>query len=216
MQPTRERYQHELALLERELHALGLAADEAIKRAVWALHQRATREAQAIIRDDETLDDAAAALMEHALRVIALQGPVASELRLVSSLLHFARELERIGDYCKGIASLVMRFADLPAIELPPQIDQMAAEARSMLKEALDALVQRDADVRRRLKERDHVVDNLYETLLQSTVATMQADPALVLPGTYLLWVSHNLERIADRATNIGKYVSFIVEGKLP
>jgi phosphate transport system protein len=131
-------------------------------------------------------------------------------------LLHFARELERIGDYCKGIASLVLRFADLPAIELPNELDQMAKESRAMLKEALQALAQRDGSIRTRLKERDKVVDELYETLLQTTVASMQADPTLVLPGTYLLWVSHNLERIADRATNIGKYVSFIVEGRLP
>ena len=215
MQPVRERYQHELGLLERELLALGKAADEAVGRALWALHQRATGEAQAIVRDDTNLDEAANALQEHALQVMALQGPVASDLRLVSSILHFARELERIGDYCKGIAGLVLRFAELPPIELPPELNEMAKEARLMLAEALNALVQRDATVHLRLKQRDKLVDDCYERLVITITARRQADPAMVLPGTYLLWVNHNLERIADRATNIGKYVKFIVSGKL-
>lgn len=215
MPHLREHYVHELELLERELLALGKDIDHIVGRAIWALHQRATGEAQAIIRDDQNLDESTNALQEHALQIIALQGPVAGDLRLVSSMLHLAREIERIGDHCKHIAGLVLRFAALPPIDLPPELDEMARDARSMLAEAFAALVRRDASISQRLKERDKTVDAHYDQLFQALVERMEADPAIVRSCIYLLSVSHSLERIADRAKNIGKYVDFIVSGKL-
>lgn len=213
MSQLRENYRHELLELERELIALGRMSDEAVRRALWALHQGALGEAQAIIRADDAIDDAADALAQRAMQVIATQGPVAGELRLVGSFMQAADELERIGDYAEGIAKIVLRFGGPCPGGVPAPIDAMAAGARAMLARALDALVSRDASINLRLKSEDDAVDAAYAELLAAMTSLMERDPAMVAPGTYLLWVGHNLERIGDRATNIGEYVEYIVRG---
>jgi phosphate transport system protein len=215
MARLRENYRHELSDLQRELLALGRMADEAVRRALWALRQGAVGEAAAIIRGDDVIDTATEELTHHAMRIIATQGPVAGDLREVSSYLQCGGELERIADYAEGIAKLVVRSGGSLSAELPPEIDQMAGEARAMLGQALNALVALDPTINLRLKEHDDTVDDAYERLLAALTAAMQADPAMVVPGTLLLWVGHNLERIADRATNIGEYVEYIVRGQI-
>jgi phosphate transport system protein len=215
MRQPRERFLREMTELERELQALGKLVDSSIERAVWALKQRALGEAQAVARYDDEIDDAAEALEEHALNLIALQGPVATDLRMVSSLIRCASELERMGDHAEGIAVLVLRSAEHPPFPLPPQIDTMAKEARLLLRAALEALMQRDPSANLRLKDHDDLVDKLYDEVFALVQEHMRADPALVSGGTYMLWMAHNLERIADRATNIAEYVEFIVRGRI-
>lgn len=213
MRQLRETYRHELLELERELLALGQLCDQAVHRAVWALQHGAVGEAEAIVRGDDTIDDAADALTQHAMKVIATQGPVAGDLRMVGSFMQAADELERIGDYAEGIAKLVLRFGGPFPGGVPDEIGSMATAARAMLNRALEALVSRDASINLRLKHEDDVVDAGYKQLLAVTTRLMERDPAMVMPGTYLLWVGHNLERIGDRATNIGEYVEYIVRG---
>ncbi len=213
MPPLREHYLHELAELERELIALGKMADEAIRRALWALKQGALEEARAIIRRDEGIDEATDALLQHAIQIIATQGPVAGDLRLVSSFMQAASELERIADYAKGIASLVVRLGGAPPGGVPETIEHMAAVTRRMLSEALAALAARDPGINLRLEQEDQTVDVAYAQLFDAQIERMEGDPAMVRPGTFLLWIGHNLERIGDRATNIGEYVEYIVRG---
>jgi phosphate transport system protein len=214
MVKLRENYRHELLELERELIALGQLCDTAVRRALWALEHGATGEAAAIVAGDDTIDDAADALTQHAMRVIATQGPVAGDLRLVSSFIQAADDLERIGDYAEGIAKITLRFGGPVPGGLPAPITTMATAARSMLARALDALGSRDPAINLQLKVDDDVVDDAYDQLLAETTAAMERDPSMVTPGTYLLWVGHNLERIGDRATNIGEYVEYIVRGE--
>jgi phosphate transport system protein len=211
----RERYLYELRELEAELLALGRLADKAVQRAMWALRQSALGEAEAIVRDDDRIDDAAEALTTHAASVIAREGPVAGDLRLLTSFIMCASELERIGDYAEGIARIIVRYGGCPADSLSPKLDQMATDARYMLSSALDALAARDAEISLRLKEYDDRVDTRYTRLFDEAARVMQGDPAMVIPGTYVLWVGHNIERIADRATNIAEYVEYIVRGQI-
>ncbi len=213
MSQLRDNYRHELIELERELLALGKLSDTAVRRSLWALQQGAVGEAQSIIHGDDAIDDAADALMQHAMRVIATQGPVAGDLRLVGSFIQAADELERIGDYAEGIAKLVLRFGGPVPGGVPAPIDTMAKTARAMLAKALDALVSRDPSINLQLKDEDDVVDAAYGQLLTTLTRVMESDPTMVTPGTYLLWVGHNLERIGDRSTNIGEYVEYIVSG---
>jgi len=211
----REHYEYELRELEAELLALGRLTDRAVQRAMWALRQSAVGEAEAIVRDDDRVDDAAEALTTHAASVIARQGPVAGDLRLLTSFIMCASELERIGDYAEGIASIVVRHGGSPAGSLAPELDQMAADARHMLNAALAALAARDAEISLRLREYDDRVDDRYGHVFVAAARIMEGDPAQVVPGTYLLWVAHNIERIADRATNIAEYVEYIVRGRV-
>lgn len=211
----RERFNHELRELEAELLALGSLADRAVQRSMWALRQGALAEAAAIVRDDDKIDDAAEALTTHAAGVIARQGPVAGDLRLLTSFIMCANELERIGDYAEGIARIIVRHGGSPVDALSPELDAMAADARHMLAEALAALAARDPDISLHLKDYDDRVDQRYGRLFDEATATMQSDPAMVLPGTYMLWVGHNIERMADRATNIAEYVEYIVRGQI-
>lgn len=213
MPPLREHYLHELAELERELIALGSMAGEAIRRALWALKQGALEEARAIVRRDEGIDDATDALVQHAIQIIATQGPVAGDLRLVSSFMQAASELERIGDYAKGIATVTLRLGGPPPGGVPEAIEHMAAVTRRMLNEALEALAARDPTINLRLKQEDEAADIAYAQLFDAQIERMERDPAMVRPGTFLLWIGHNLERIGDRATNIGEYVEYIVRG---
>lgn len=213
MKPLREQYHHELVELERELAALGKLVDSAVQRSIWALKQGALSEAQAIIQHDDVIDDAADAIIQHAMHVIATQAPVAGELRLVGSFIQAADELERIGDYAEGIARLVLRFGGPVPCGIPPEIEAMATASRGMLAQALTAISTRDPTINLRLKEEDDVVDAAYERLLSATTRLMESDPAMVTPGIYLIWVGHNLERMGDRATNIAEYADYIVSG---
>ncbi len=210
----RENYRHELSELQRELLALGQLCDHAVRRAMWALRQGAVGEARAIVADDGQIDAAAAALSRHATRVIATQAPVAGDLRLISAIIQSADELERIGDYAEGIAKVVLRLNGTPPGGVPAILLTMADEARAMLQRALAALVARDPSVGADLQRQDDQLDAGYERLLAEVTAVMQEDAAMVPTGTYLLWVGHNLERIGDRATNIGECVAFIVHGE--
>lgn len=215
MPELREHFQHSLVELQRELLALGMLADEAIKRSAWALRNGAVGEARALIKSDDQIDDATAALVEHATRLIATQGPVAGDLRLINAYMQCASEFERIGDYAEGICKVVVRAQGKLADPLPGVVEDLFHEARSMLSRARDALVLRDPTLNLRLKADDDTVDALYEQLLATTIAVMQRDPDFIEHGIYLLWVGHNLERIADRATNIAEYVEYIVRGTI-
>lgn len=215
MTSARAKYEHELADLEKKTLALGEMVDKALGRAIWALTHRSTGEAQAIIADDQEVNAMATDLEGDVLRLIALQAPVAGDLRRVSVFLHCADELERMGDYAKGIATQTLQLVADPSCEVPESIPAMEQLARDMLRQALDALVNRDPQANLRLKERDDEIDRLYDELSQQIAARMQEQPAAVPSGLCLLRVGHNLERYADRVTNIGEYVEFIVSGKI-
>lgn len=213
MPTLRDHYRHELDELQRELLALGQQADNAVRRSIWALRQGALGEARALVEADDRIDEAAEALIQRATQLIATQGPVAGDLRLVNAFIKCADELERIGDYAEGIAKVVLRIGGAPPGGVPETLLAMAEDARAMLSKALAALVSRDPAINLHLKAEDDKVDAGYEQLLAQLTAQMERDPAMVQTGTYLLWVGHNLERIGDRSTNIGEYVEYIVRG---
>lgn len=215
MPTLREHYRHELNELQRELVALGEMCTLAVRRAVWALRQGAVGEAQALVAGDDQIDAAADLVTQHVTRVIATQGPVAGDLRLVSAFIRCADELERIGDYAEGIARVVVRLDGLPAGGLPTTLLAMANDASAMIERAVAGLDARDPALNLQLQQDDDRLDLAYEQLFAELTALMQRDPAQVQTGTYLLWVGHNLERIGDRATNIGEHIEYIVRGSV-
>ncbi|HEU5099063.1 MAG TPA: phosphate signaling complex protein PhoU [Roseiflexaceae bacterium] len=209
----REHYIQQLEALHTEIRALGQVVIVSITRAIDALRRQDAEAAQRIRVDDDRIDQAQAALEEHALTVMATQQPMAGDLREIIAAIEIASELERIGDYAKGIAKITIRNADQPLVSPLVDIPQMAEQAINMLGNALDAYVNRDPEAARQLAGLDDQVDELSDHLRADLLALIQSDPATAARAVDLLFVAHNLERIADRTTNIAERVIFMVKG---
>ncbi len=211
----RERYDHQLHQLQAELMRLASQVEAAIGRAVAAFEAQNVTEAQRIIAEDDTIDHAQYALEEKALLLIALQAPLAADLRLISAVIAIAGELERMADYAEGIAEITIRGANEPLPKPLRHIPHMARLAQRMLRDALDAFAKRDVTVARRLTDEDDEVDQLTTVVQKELIQTMLADPSSVEWALRLIFVAHNLERVADRATNIAERVIFLVTGEV-
>jgi phosphate transport system protein len=209
----REHYIQQLEALHTEIRALGQVVIVSITRAIDALRRQDVEAAQRIRADDERIDQAQAALEEHALTVMATQQPMAGDLREIIAAIEIASELERIGDYAKGVAKITIRNADQPLVSPLVDIPQMAEEAINMLGTALDAYVNRDPEAARQLAGLDDQVDELSGHLRAELLALIQRDPSTAARAVDLMFVAHNLERIADRTTNIAERVIFMVKG---
>ena len=212
----REQFHKGLANLQDGVLELGSMVDRQIERAMRSLIERDTALAEATIRDDEEVNRMRFHLDNICLSLLVQQAPMATDLRVIVSVLSMVTELERMGDHAEGIARIVLLMADEPLVKPLVDIPLMAENCREMLKDALDAFVQRSAEAAYHVGERDNVVDELYDKVYRDLIAVMLKDATTVEPCTHLLWVAHNLERIADRATNIAERVVFTVTGMLP
>jgi len=212
MQP-REHFMHQLETIHNELRSLGELVAAAIARAVDALMEQDIAAARSIVADDQHIDRAQYALEEHAVAVIATQQPVAGDLRRLIAAIAIASELERIADYAKGIAKLTIRDAERPWVPVPDGLTQMAEQARAMLDSALAAFIQQDAAAAWRLSEADDRVDALSKRVAAELSDLLRHRPASTERVADLLFVAHNLERMADRTTNIAERVVYMVSG---
>lgn len=211
--PTRDHYIQQLEALHAELRSLGQLVVAAITWSLGAFNRQDTVIAQRIITDDHDIDHARYTLEEHVLGVIATQQPVAGDLRRLIAMIAIASELERIGDYAKSIAKMVIRVVEQPLLEPPVEMAQMAERALAMLNEALEAFIQQDADGAQRLGAADDQVDALQKRVRLELIDRLQREPANASQLADLLAVTHNIERIADRTTNIAERVIFMVQG---
>jgi phosphate transport system protein len=211
----RERYLQELAALHTDLKSLGELVITAITRSVDALIQQTTDAAKQVVADDQQIDQAESALEEQVLIVMATQQPIAGDLRRLVAAIEIASELERIGDYAKGIAKVIIRNAGLSQVAPPDDLAEMAQQAIAMLNEVLDAYVREDAAVGQRLAAADDRVDELRKRIRAELIELMQRDQAAVPAAVDLLFVAHYLERIADRTTNIAERIVFIISGEM-
>ncbi len=195
---------------------LGAMVDRQIERSLQALVERDTALAEAVVRDDSEVNRAKFQIDNDCLHVLASQAPLATDLRVVVSVMAIGAELERMGDHAEGNASIVLLMAAEPTVKPLVDIPRMSDLSREMTKDALTAFVERDVDRAYSVGRRDDDVDRLQDIVYQDLVRIMIKDPTTVEPCTHLLWVAHNLERIADRATNIAERVVFTVTGELP
>jgi phosphate transport system protein len=211
----RERYLQELAALHAALKALGELVIAAITRSVDALVQQAASTAEQVVADDRRIDQAQSALEEQVLIVMATQQPIAGDLRRLVAAIEIASELERIGDYAKGIAKITIRNAGLSTVAPPGDLAEMAQQAIAMLSDVLEAYVREDATVGQRLATADDRVDELRKHIQAELIDLMRRDPAVVPGAVDLLFVTQYLERIADRTTNIAERIVFIISGEM-
>jgi phosphate transport system protein len=210
---ARDHYTQQLVALHAELRSLGQLVVAAITWSLGAFNRHDTTVAERIVTDDHDIDHAQYTIEEHAIGVIATQQPVARDLRQLVATIAIASELERIGDYAKSIAKIVIRGVGQPPLEPPLGMTQMAERALAMLNEALEAFITQDVDRARELGAADDQVDALDKQVRSELIDQLQHDPANASQLADLLAVTHNLERIADRTTNIAERVVFIVSG---
>jgi phosphate transport system protein len=211
----RETFDEQIGELQKDLLALGDLVDKAIERSIRSLASRDLELAQQIIDEDILINQAQRDLEEGCLVLIATQQPLASDLRIIIAVSNIAIELERMGDYAKGIAKITLMIGDQPPLKPLIDIPRMAEKGRQLLHQQLDAFIRRDPDSARRLGTEDDEVDDLYDQVYRELLFFMTQDPKTITRATHLLWVAHNLERIADRTTNIGERVVFLVTGQV-
>jgi phosphate transport system protein len=203
----------ELGRLRDDLLRIGSQVDSAIEHAVGALETRDLALARQVLQDDQAINDARYRIEENCLALIATQQPTAVDLRTTIAILNIVIDLERIADHAAGIAEIVLRMGEEPLLKPLIDIPRMAQIDREMLRRSLDAFVARDPDLAREVAERDDEVDHLYNQVFRELLTYMIEDPKTITRATYLLWVSHNLERIGDRVTNISERVIFMMTG---
>jgi len=211
----REHFEQELRQLQDDLLRLASFVETAIGRAIKALHAQSVVLARQVIAEDDDIDAAQYALEESALTLIATQQPLARDLRIISAAMSIAGELERMGDYAEGIAEITIRSAAEPLLKRLVDIPRMAELALQMLHQALGAYIQRDVEAARALSVAEAEVDQLTTQVQNEIIADMIRNPQSIERAIHLLYVAHNLERIADRTTNIGERIIFMVTGQI-
>jgi phosphate transport system protein len=205
----------EIRLVQDEMLLLGSLAEQAILNSVDALRRQDVAAARTIALEDKKINDKHFAIENHILIIFATQSPLARDLRLLAAMMEIITELERIGDYAKGIAKVAIRLAD-EDIPVPIQeISTMADKATSMLHRALGAFISEDITAAYAIPKEDDEVDELYLTVYRKIVQNMIKNPESIDHTNQILWVIHNLERTADRVTNICERIIFIVSGEL-
>ena len=213
---TRETFDRELQRLQDEVLVLGSLVEKAIVESVEVLKRRDLDGARRLIAEDRrVINEKRFAIESEALTLIATQQPMAGDLRVLAAVIEIAHELERMGDYAKGIAKINLMMGDEPLLKPLIDVPLMAEKARDMLHRALEAFVNRDVDLARAIPKQDDEVDALYNQVYRDLLALMMQNPRDIDRATYLLWVAHNLERTADRVANICERVIFMVTGEM-
>ena len=211
----RDQFHHELQRLQEELLVMSSMVDNAIERSVSSLKTRDMSLAHEVIDADRQINQQRFRIEEGCLLLIATQQPMASDLRVLAALLNIITDLERMGDHAAGIAKITLLVANEPPLKPLIDIPRMADIAREMLQGSLDAFFNRDVVGAQHIAGRDDEVDQLYDQVYRELLTFMMADPSTIDRATHLLWVAHNLERIADRVTNICERVLFLVTGRM-
>ena len=211
----RTTFHKKLREIQDEVLVMGSMVGKAIMSSVKALKERELDLAHQIISDDLKVNQKRFEIEEKCIELIATQQPMASDLRIIIAILNITTEIERIGDYAMGIARIVIMIGDEPPLKPLIDIPRMAEQTVDMLRRSLDALINRDAEAVKKIAIEDDLVDNLYDQVFRELLVFMAENPKTITRATRLIWVAHNLERAADRVTNICERVVFMVTGKM-
>lgn len=212
---TRVTLDRELNRLQDEITILGSRVSKALEESIEILRRQDLEAAKRLIAADKEIDRYRYALEHEALVLIARHQPMATDLRTLAAILEIVTDLERIGDYAEGIAKITLLLGNEEKIPPLPQIPIMATKAISMLDRALDAFLRRDIEAAQAIPQEDDEVDALYNQVNHELLEMTLANPAKIEQANLLTWVAHNLERTADRVTNICERTVFTVTGDM-
>ncbi len=205
----------QLSEIEEDVLVLGRMVERAILRSIDALRNRDIELARVVIVEDAEINRKRYDTEERCLELLATQQPMAKDLRQIVAILHIIVDLERMGDHAEGNAKIAIMLADEPPLKPYIDIPRMAEVAIRMLRESLEAFKRRDVDLARKICDEDDEVDALYDQVYRELVTFMINDPRTIERATHITWIAHNLERIADRVTNICERVVYLVQGKI-
>ena len=211
----RTTFHKKLREIQDEVLVMGSMVGRATTSSVKALKERDLDLANQVISDDLKVNRKRCEIEEKCVELIATQQPMASDLRIIIAILNITTEIERIGDYAIGIARIVIMIGDEPPLKPLIDIPRMTEKTNDMLRRSLDAFIDHDADAAKQIANEDDEVDNLYNQVFRELLTFMMEDPRTVTRATRLIWVAHNLERSADRVTNICERVVYLVTGKM-
>ena len=211
----RTTFHKKLREIQDEVLVMSSMVGKAILRSIDALKSRDLELAYQVISDDLKVNQKRFEIEEKCVALIATQQPMASDLRIIIAILNITTEIERIGDYAVGIARVVVMIGNEPPLKPLVDIPRMAEQTVDMLRRSLDALINRDVEAAKKTATEDNLVDHLYDQVFRELLTFMAEDPKTITRATRLVWVAHNLERAADRVTNICERVVFIVTGKM-
>jgi phosphate transport system protein len=212
--PGMRHFHEELARLKSQLLEMSGLAEELVDQAMRALRARDAEMAKEVVRRDNDLDAMEIVIDDMCIHLLALQQPMARDLRLITMAMKISNDLERVGDHAVNIAEAVGHLAEQPIHLEFAEIDEMGRLATEMLSDALDTFVRADPEGAREVCRRDDRVDGLHNSLFRILLTHMMEDPRRIGASMSLFLVSRNLERIADLATNIAEDVVFLVEGR--
>lgn len=211
----RKTFETELQQIKDDVLLLGSMVEQAILDSVEALKKRDLQASHKILEADREINKKRFDIENQVMILIATQQPMAHDLRLLASILEIAGELERMGDYAKGIANINIRMGDAPLLKPLIDIPRMAQKDVDLLHRALTAFINEDAEAARAIPKEDDEVDALYNQVYRELMTFVIQDPKTIERANWLLWVAHNLERVADRVTNICERTVFIATGEM-
>ena len=211
----RKTFENEIQQVKDDVLVLGSMVEKAIIDSVETLKKRDIKTSQKLFDEDKAINDKRFEIENKLMILIATQQPMAHDLRLLASCMEIISELERMGDYAKGIANINIRMGDEPLLKPLIDVPRMAQKGADMLHRALTAFVNEDVATAKTIPVEDDEVDALYNQVYRELMTFVIQDPTTIERANWLLWVAHNLERFADRVSNICERTVFIVTGKM-
>ena len=213
---TRERFDRQMQLLLDQVLVLGSMVEQSVLDSLDALKRRDLAKARRIYADDQQVNEKRYSIESNCITLIATQQPMARDVRFLAAILEIITELERIGDYAKGISKINQLLSEEPVdLVILNELQQMARLGLDMLRRALDAFVIGDEKTARDIPKEDDLVDQLYNQIYNKLVEQMIADPATIDRANHMMWAAHNLERMADRVTNICERIVYVATGEM-
>ena len=211
----REGFERQLHELQDGVLVMGSMVEKAIARSIEALKTHDLELARKIIEGDKKINQKRFDIEEDCIALLAMQQPMASDLRTIIAVLSLVTDLERMGDYAEGVAEITLMIGDTPLFKPLIDIPRMAETGIEMLRESLKSFVERDAIKAREIAKKDDEIDDLYGQVFRECISYMLENPKVITIATRLIWAAHKLERIGDRVTNICERVVFMITGKM-
>lgn len=212
---TREAYHKAIRDLEGEVQQMGVMVGTAVREAMDALKNRDLEASKRIVHNDILVNRKRFEIEEKCIRLIATQQPMAVDLRVLAAIINVITDLERIGDHAEGTAKISLAIGEAPIVKPLVDLPKMTEKAVSMLERCMKAFLDRDTETAKKICNEDDEVDAYYDQIYKDVVLLMIDNPKLIKDATYLIWAAHNIERIADRVTNIAERVVYMVTGKM-